>query len=85
MNALPEYLGDGVHASFDPDRNQIWLLVERAENQLSGRPIVRVDRVPLNTTVFSALIRFADRVWPEESLPRRRPMTAPAESEDRPG
>jgi hypothetical protein len=69
MNALPEDLGHGVFASFDPEHNTIWLLSERNENSLSKRPVVRVDRVALNTTTFSALMRFADKVWPEPTDP----------------
>jgi hypothetical protein len=64
-NAISEYLGDGVTAQFDPDGNQIWLIVERKEPAVKLAHVLHVERVALDTTVFSALCRFADRCWPE--------------------
>jgi len=54
--AISDYLGDGVHARFDPDTNQIWLIVEG----------VRLERVALDPEVFDALVEFACRCWPLE-------------------
>lgn len=67
MNALPEYLGEGVYASFDANLNLIWLLVEHETND-ELKTLVRLERIALDTTAFSALLRFADRCWPQPEV-----------------
>jgi hypothetical protein len=49
----PEYLGDGVYASFD-DAFQIWLHTEREEG--------KVERIALDSEVFSALVRYRNKM-----------------------
>lgn len=66
-NALSEYLGEGVHARFDPTGNQIWLIVERAREEPSIEPHgMHIERVALEPQVFDALVAFACRCWPNE-------------------
>jgi len=51
----PEYLGDGVYASFDGYSYTIWLKTQEG------------NEIALEPQVFEALMRYADRLAAESS------------------
>lgn len=63
--SISDYLGDGVHAQFMPDANQVCLFVERADGSTDQKFEVRIQRVCLTPEVLDALLRFASLCWPE--------------------
>jgi hypothetical protein len=58
----PEYIGDGVYASFDGFN--IWLQTERETG--------RIERIAIEPQVFHALERYRDRIMipPAPTLPK---------------
>lgn len=54
----PEYLGDGVYASFDG--YQIWLSV----NDHQAPPVVAIE-----PGVYASLVQYASRVWGKRREP----------------
>ena len=61
----PEYLGDGVYASFDG--YHIWLRTGAHE----GEHVT--NTIALEPGVFVALVRYRNRVSPQDDLPTPRP------------
>jgi hypothetical protein len=66
-DAIGSYLGDGVHASFDPQTNKISLLIQHEHPALQIPNVKYVDRVALSPEVIDALVEFACRCWPQET------------------
>jgi hypothetical protein len=58
INALAQYIGDGVYAHFDGEN--IWLETERYTPHLGGE-IVQLHRIAINRDNWRKLLRFKQK------------------------